>query len=79
MRSPTSTEPKGTRNVFAGGRWHEAAVLERAKLAADLKVAGPLIIEEAHATHFIPPGWELAAAPTGDLVATKRSGGAAQP
>jgi N-methylhydantoinase A len=69
-----SAEPKARRSVYAGGRWHEAAVYERAKLIAGLKIAGPAIIEEAHATHFIPPAWELAAAPTGDLIATKRAG-----
>ena len=37
----------------------------------------PAIIEEAHATHFIPPGWELVTRPSGDLIATKRAGGAA--
>jgi N-methylhydantoinase A len=85
LRKPTehefvfsaSTALKRRRRVYAAGRWHEAAVYDRAKLAADLRIAGPAIIEEAHATHFIPPGWELAAAPTGDLVATKRAGGAA--
>jgi len=70
---------KGWRSVYVAGHWHQAAVHERAKLAADLKVSGPVIIEEPHATHFIPPGWELVAAPTGDLVATKRAGGASQP
>jgi N-methylhydantoinase A len=70
--SPRTTEPKGRRKVFADGRWHEAMVVERTKLAVDLRVAGPLVIEEEHATHFIPPGWELSIAPTGDLVATKR-------
>lgn len=69
-----SAEPKARRSVYAGGRSHEAAVYERAKLVAGLKIAGPAIIEEAHATHFIPPAWELAAAPTGDLIATKRAG-----
>ncbi len=72
-----SSAAKGHRPVYAAGRWHEAAVHERTKLSADLKISGPAIIEEAHATHFIPPGWELAAAPTGDLVATKRAGDAA--
>lgn len=76
---PTLTEPKGPRRVFAGGLWHNATVLDRARIAADLRFAGPLIIEEAHATHFIPPEWELVAAPTGDLIATKRSGGAVDP
>ncbi|MFN3745423.1 MAG: hydantoinase/oxoprolinase family protein [Hyphomicrobiaceae bacterium] len=74
-----ATAPKGRRSVYAAGRWHEAAVYERVKLAADVNIAGPAIIEEAHATHFIPPGWELAAAPTGDLVAMKRAGGAEKP
>lgn len=72
-----SAAPKGRRKVYAAGNWHDTAVYERAKLAAETKIAGPAIIEEAHATHFIPPGWELTTAPTGDLVATKRAGGAA--
>jgi N-methylhydantoinase A len=76
---PVSVEPKGSRRVFAGGRWREALVLERAKISADLRAAGPLVIEEEHATHFIPPGWELTTAPTGDLVATRISGEAEQP
>ena len=71
-----STARKGQRPVFAAGRWHEAAVYERARLAADLGISGPAIIEEAHATHFIPPGWDVTAAPTGDLVATRRAGDA---
>ena len=71
---PASIEPKGSRRVFAGGRWREALVLERAKLAADRSTAGPLVIEEEHATHFIPPGWELTTASTGDLIATRISG-----
>jgi N-methylhydantoinase A/oxoprolinase/acetone carboxylase beta subunit len=77
--SPVSIEPKGSRSVFAGGRWREAMVLERTELAADFRVAGPLIIEEEHATHFIPPGWELTTAPTGDLVATQNFEGTARP
>jgi N-methylhydantoinase A len=84
LRKPTehafafvgSTTPKGRRSVYAGGHRHDAPVYERAKLAADLEITGPAIIEEAHATHFIPPGWDLVAAPTGDLVATKRAGDA---
>ncbi len=72
-----ATAPKGRRQVFAAGNWHEAAIHERTKLAADMKIAGPAIIEEAHATHFIPPGWELVTTPSGDLIATKRAGGAA--
>jgi N-methylhydantoinase A len=72
-----STAPKGRRAVFAAGNWHEAAIHERSKLTADMKIAGPAIIEEAHATHFIPPSWQLIATPSGDLIATKRAGGAA--
>jgi N-methylhydantoinase A/oxoprolinase/acetone carboxylase beta subunit len=72
-----SAAPKGRRPVYAAGRWHDAAIHERAKLAADIRISGPAIIEEAHATHFIPPRWELTTAPTGDLIATKRAGDAA--
>ena len=72
-----STSAKGRRQVFAASNWHEAAIYERTKLAADMKIAGPAIIEEAHATHFIPPDWELATTSSGDLIATKRAGDAA--
>ncbi len=72
-----SQSPKDRRAVYAAGRWHETPIFERANLAADMKVSGPAIIEEAHATHFIPPGWEMTAARTGDLIATKRAGDAA--
>ena len=66
-----ATKPKGGRKVFASGRWHEAAVLDRKAIARDLRLQGPLIIDEEHATHFIPPGWELTTASSGDLIATK--------
>ena len=69
-----TTTPKGRRRVFSGGAWHEAAVLDRDAIGGDLHLQGPLIIDEAHATHFIPPGWDLTAAPSGDLVATRSAG-----
>ena len=69
-----ATQPKGRRRVYAGGRWHVAAVLDRKAIAADLRLAGPLIVDEAHATHFIPPGWEITAAASGDLIVSKSIG-----
>ncbi|HRD74653.1 MAG TPA: hydantoinase/oxoprolinase family protein, partial [Hyphomicrobiaceae bacterium] len=65
---------KGRRRVLVGEGWHDCPVLDRARLASDSRNAGPLIVEEEHATHLVPPGWSLVVAPTGDLVATKDSG-----
>ena len=72
-----TTGAKDHRQVFAAGNWHKAAIHERTKLAAEMTISGPAIIEEAHATHFIPPGWELVTTSSGDLIATKRMGDAA--
>jgi N-methylhydantoinase A len=76
FEAPNAIAPERSRRVFAEGRWYQATVVDRTKLAAHLRMAGPLIIEEEHATHFLPPGWELTTAPTGDLIATRNLRGA---
>lgn len=68
-----STREKGRRPIHGHGAWHDAAIIERRQIAADARLAGPLVIEEDHATHYIPPGWIVTTAPTGDLVATRTS------
>ncbi len=65
---------KGQRALFAGGRWLDAAVWSRDALVPGQALAGPAIVEEAHATHVIPLGWELSVAKTGDLIATRTAG-----
>lgn len=68
------TQSKAPRRVFSGGRWQQATVLERRRLGRDKTISGPAIVEEEHATHFIPPGWDVSCLATGDIVATKRDG-----
>ncbi len=63
-------EAKGRRQIFVDGAWREAAVYERAALVPGHALAGPLLIDERHATHFVPAGWRLAALAGGALVAS---------
>ncbi|MFM9940432.1 MAG: hydantoinase/oxoprolinase family protein [Hyphomicrobiaceae bacterium] len=72
-----SGPPKPKRRVFIAGRWQETTVLVRTAIGDDAQLAGPLIIEEDHATHYVPPGWKLTVAPSGDLIVTRTAGGAA--
>lgn len=74
---PTATKRKGARAVLAEGGWHDTRIIDRAAIGTDASLAGPLVIEEAHATHYIPAAWTLTIAPTGDLVATKDKGAVA--
>jgi len=76
LATQSSTEPKGERRVFVRGEWREVAVFARSGIPSHAELAGPLIVEEPHATHFIPPEWELTTASTGDLVAAKVPGAA---
>ena len=63
--------PKGERRVWIGGGWRRLPVYDRDRLPE--AVEGPVIVEEAHATLLVPPGWRLAMAAGGHLVA--RCGG----
>jgi len=50
-------EPKGTRRVFLGGRWHEAEVYARSALRAGDCFDGPAIVEQDDTTVVVLPGW----------------------
>jgi N-methylhydantoinase A/oxoprolinase/acetone carboxylase beta subunit len=62
------------RRVLVSSGWQDTPVIERRAFGRDTRLAGPLLIEEDHATHFIPADWEIAAVSTGDLVAVRRRG-----
>jgi N-methylhydantoinase A len=64
---------KGMRRVFAEGGWQETPVWDRAAIGPGNLLAGPLIIEEEHATHAIPKGWSLRVTATGDLIASRNA------
>ncbi len=68
-----TAKPKGERSVFADGQRLAAAVYDREMIGLEDSIAGPAILEEAHSTLFVPTGWTVAAAKTGDLIATRVS------
>jgi N-methylhydantoinase A len=69
-----SARRKSVRRVLVSSGWQDTPVIERRAFGRDTRLAGPLLIEEDHATHFIPADWEIAAVSTGDLVAVRRRG-----
>jgi len=46
----------GERELFADGRWQSAQVLDRVKLPAGARLAGPAIVQQVDATTVIEPG-----------------------
>ena len=66
--------PKGRRAIVLVGRRTEVQIHDRDTIGAGAIIVGPAIIEEAHSTLYLPPGWTLAAAPSGDLLGTSAPG-----
>ena len=60
---------KGTRAVYADGEWRDLPIYERRRIAAGRVLAGPLIVEEPHATLFLPARWTLRLLEQGELLA----------
>ncbi|KND17625.1 5-oxoprolinase [Pannonibacter phragmitetus] len=56
--SEGTPEPARTTRVYASGQWHEAGVYLRAKLKPGMKVPGPALVIEPHATIVVEPGWQ---------------------
>lgn len=65
----TTSETRADRPVRIGGRLHDVAIRTRDGLAPGDRISGPLIVEEAHSTLLVPPGWALTVHPTGALIA----------
>ena len=59
-RPMTDSQPDrtGTRKIYSGGNWHEAAVFQRGSLSAGHKVMGPAMIIEGHQTIIVELGWQ---------------------
>lgn len=57
----------GTRLIFAGGKWVEAAIYTRDALPIDATVAGPAVIEQVDATTVVEPGWHARVDEIGNL------------
>jgi 5-oxoprolinase (ATP-hydrolysing) len=43
--------------IFSEGRWHDAALLERAEAKPGHEIDGPAIVAERNATTIVEPGW----------------------
>jgi 5-oxoprolinase (ATP-hydrolysing) len=46
-----------TVRLFSDGRWHDAALVERASARPGHVIAGPAIVVESNATTIVEPGW----------------------
>jgi N-methylhydantoinase A len=57
--------------IFAGGHWVEALFVSRSSLRAGHTAMGPLLIEEATATGYIPRGWTMAVSSQGHIDVTR--------
>ncbi len=68
---------KAVRKVYFDGRTLKVAVYDRAALALDQQIQGPVIIEERETTIFVLAGWNLRVHADGNLVATRPRGGGA--
>lgn len=51
-------EAARTTRFYAAGQWHEAGVYLRAGLKPGMKVPGPALVIEPHATIVVEPGWQ---------------------
>ncbi len=49
----------GMTKVFDRGAWQDFGLKTRGDIANDENVAGPLLIEDEHATIFVPAGWRV--------------------
>ncbi len=64
------TDPApAARDVHLAGAALETGIVHRDTLPAGTSRDGPLIVEEAHSTLLIPPGWRLTVHPSGALIA----------
>lgn len=68
---------KARRSVRLAGALRETAIVDRDTLGPGAALDGPAIVEEAHSTLLIPPGWHLTVHPSGALIAAQESKGGA--
>lgn len=62
-------EPKGSRAIWLQDERITVPVFERAALGVSDTVSGPLLVEDAHSTIFLPSRWWIEGINSGDLVA----------
>ena len=57
--------------VYIGARWVDCAYCDRQQLPVGYSASGPMVVEEATATTFVPPGWRVSVDGWGNLVLTR--------
>lgn len=63
---------KGARPVYAGGRWHEAAVYARHELPVGATLVGPAILEQQDTTIFVEPDLQARVDRLGNIILEPR-------
>jgi 5-oxoprolinase (ATP-hydrolysing) len=76
IAAPTIAErpasPVGSTELFAGGRWCQAAVHDRQQLAEGEWLDGPALVAESHSVSVVEPGWRLLRDGAGALLVRRR-------
>ena len=62
-------EPKGLRRIWHDGEHIEIPVFDRAAFGEQDSASGPLILDDAHSTIFLPGSWWVEGTSSGDLIA----------
>ena len=57
--------------LIEDGAWRDVPVWDRDALPPEVRIAGPAILEEPFATHWIGRGWTAAPGPAGALIAVR--------
>jgi len=71
---PATGSSDGRRRSFIDGQWRQVAVRQRTALLRDQTLAGPMLIEDPHATLFIPAGWSAGSLASGEIIAVIDTG-----
>jgi N-methylhydantoinase A len=58
----------GCRRTWFDGAWMETPVYDRARMPAEARFAGPVVVEEGGATTIVPPGWSGSVLDHGELL-----------
>jgi N-methylhydantoinase A len=58
----------GPRPVWFDGEWFDTPVYDRARLPAQARLSGPLVVEEGGATTIVPPHWSVVVLDHGELL-----------
>jgi N-methylhydantoinase A len=67
----STTAQIGRRRAYFDDEWHEAVVLDHARMGRGSNVVGPAVVESAEATCVVAPGWAAEVDRAGTLVLTR--------